>query len=170
MKLKVNAFGFSLVELMVTVSIIGILTTIGGAAYWEFAIKSKYSRAKYELTAVRVAIIARRLEDDKILTEITGLAYPTNETSLAQWKSIGYQTIPIDPWGSYYGMDEGEERNLSICVFDALRSNGRNRLFDGTGDGDDQLGDDLVVRVPFLANHPDCTGSIDSPTGGEGRW
>lgn len=52
MKIKLNQKGFSLVELMVVVAIIGILATIGIPQYQRFMAKARQSEAKTHLNAI----------------------------------------------------------------------------------------------------------------------
>lgn len=51
-KMKLNQEGFSLVELMVVVAIIGILATIGIPQYQKFMAKARQSEAKSHLNAI----------------------------------------------------------------------------------------------------------------------
>lgn len=78
--------GFTLVELLITIAIVGILSGIGIPLYAGYIEKAKIIRAVAEITTVSKSITAYNIDNGK---------YPQ---SLAE---VGYVSI-IDPWGAQY--------------------------------------------------------------------
>lgn len=82
-----RARGFTLIELMVVISIIGILATIAVPIYQNSVIKAKESTLKVDLYQMRSAI-------DKYYAD--NGEYPGSLLVLAEKKYI--RTVPVDPF------------------------------------------------------------------------
>ena len=96
--------GFTLLELLVVIVIIGLLAAYVGPRYFAQLGKSERSTAKAQIEGLGKALDAYRLD--------TG-AYPTNEMGLAalmvrpsdasNWNGPYLQkAVPNDPWGRPY--------------------------------------------------------------------
>lgn len=149
------AKGHSLVELMVAVAIVGTLAAIGTIDYNLFSIRSKYTRARAELSAVSRVVVGLRIADNVNLIGITGstctdcLGNPPSS-----WLPLGFASVPMDPWGTPYHLDENEmEFGDTDCRRDSLWSSGNDRSFAGLGSGETVGGDDLIVRIPWMTGH-----------------
>ncbi|MBA3005222.1 MAG: prepilin-type N-terminal cleavage/methylation domain-containing protein [Proteobacteria bacterium] len=69
-KLSKDSQGFTLVELMIVVAIIGILAAVAIPQYQNFTKKSKSSEAKVMLDSIITAQAAYYAEQDKVTTDL----------------------------------------------------------------------------------------------------
>ena len=93
MKNKKN--GFTLIELIVSVTIIAVLTVVGVISYSGTNKKARDSRRMADLEKIRIALELYRQENNGYPLILDGLLTP---------KYI--QTIPVDPKGTTYGYYE----------------------------------------------------------------
>lgn len=100
MKIKLNQKGFSLVELMVVVAIIGILATIGIPQYQRFMAKARQAEAKTHLNSVFQG-------EASFFTEYNG--YTTN-----------LQAIGVRASGVNLRYNAGFENGLACTAYAAL--------------------------------------------------
>jgi general secretion pathway protein G len=137
-----NARGFSLIELMVVIVIIGLLVSIIAPRFMDAPGKAKQVKAKATIEALESSLKMYKLDNG---------SYPTTEqglTALVQqpantgptWKKGGYLEkgqVPKDPWNNEYiylspglhgdfdiitygldGIPGGEEENADINNWD----------------------------------------------------
>lgn len=78
--------GFTLVEVMIVVAIIGTLATLGSPVYTKFIDKSRNTRAISEIRSLEKNIMAYKLEHESL------------PNSLAEVEG----STPLDPWGRSY--------------------------------------------------------------------
>lgn len=79
--------GFTLIELMIVVSIVGILATLAAPSYQSSVIKAKEAALRQDLFTMRDILDQHRADQGK---------YPTSVQALA---SVGYlRKIPTDPF------------------------------------------------------------------------
>jgi general secretion pathway protein G len=82
--------GFTLIELMLAIVVLGVLTTLAIAGYSSYMEKARVARAEGDLTSIEAQIALYEAEHNQL------------PTSLAQ---IGESTL-LDPWGhAYYYLD-----------------------------------------------------------------
>lgn len=127
--------GFTLMELLVVVAIIGVLAAFVGPRYFAHIGKSEQGTAKMQIDALAKALEAYRIDTGRYPTTEQGLAaLVTRPADEARWQGPYLQkAVPVDPWQRPYvyrspGADGGD--------FD-LRSLGRDGQPGGEGDSAD---------------------------------
>jgi prepilin-type N-terminal cleavage/methylation domain-containing protein len=94
---KSRVFGFTLIEIMVVVAIIGILMTVGMASYLTVSKKARDGKRKADLEQVRAALVLYR-------TDAATGKYPTSITwsTLSPIASYLSSKVVQDPKASPY--------------------------------------------------------------------
>lgn len=130
MKTKLRS-GFTLIEVMVAVSIIGILVSIGGFAFINAQKISRDSARQADIKAIQSA-----LEQYYLVNE----SYPTNATC-SQAMTTDYFTgpAPTDPKddSTYYYDISCDSSGFSYCVCANLENDGGNSAADCNFGGGD---------------------------------
>nr|WP_051958047.1 prepilin-type N-terminal cleavage/methylation domain-containing protein [Desulfobacter vibrioformis] len=102
-RIRNNQKGFTLIELMIVVAIIGILAAIAIPNYLNYQLKSKTAEAKTNLGAIKTALESYRAENDKYPTCAANPAAVPAATK-GPWvaNSTGWSDIGFVPAGSVY--------------------------------------------------------------------
>jgi general secretion pathway protein G len=112
--------GFTLLELLVVVVIIGLLASYVGPRYFSQLGKSEVTAAKAQIQAFSRALDQFRLDVGRYPTTEQGLkalvARPGNEP---KWNGPYLQNVvPLDPWGkAYIYRAPGEKGDYDILSF-----------------------------------------------------
>lgn len=122
--------GFTIVELLIVIVVIGILAAISTVAYGTIQERSRVSRASADLNTLAKAIQTARLNQDKVLKDITLNACTSCDTQavyeltldrIGQASGTNLSGLKAgNPWGSKYVIDENELENMAV-------NNGCNR-------------------------------------------
>ena len=96
--------GFTLLELLVVIVIIGLLTAVVGPRFFSQIGKSEQSAAKAQIDALSKALDAYRLDTGQYPTTEQGLgALTTKPADVQRWSGPYLQKAPPpDPWGRPY--------------------------------------------------------------------
>jgi general secretion pathway protein G len=102
----VPARGFTLIEIMVVVIIIGLLAAVIVPTVMHRVDDARVAKAKQDIQSLETALTMFRLDNSKYPTSEQGLqalvAQPT-DPSIRHWKPGGYlERISKDPWGNDY--------------------------------------------------------------------
>ena len=88
--LKSTHTGFTLVELMIVVAIIGILATVAMPAYQDYMAKSKFGVALAEVAAGKVGMDTRLIDGETVAKpEDVGLAAADQPTANCKFGAVG---------------------------------------------------------------------------------
>jgi general secretion pathway protein G len=135
------AAGFTLIEIMVVVVIIGLLAAMIAPQIMNRLSQAEVTRARQDIRAIETALNVYRLDNYRYPTTDEGLtALVTNpgEAAAPNWQRGGYlKSVPLDPWRRPYlylnpgqhgefdiytlgadGQDGGEDNNIDIGNWD----------------------------------------------------
>ena len=98
--------GFTLVELMVVIVILGILATIVAINVIPFGDRARTTRAKSDIASIEAALDAYKLQNDQYPTTQQGLqalVTAPEGADAAKYQRGGYiKKLPVDPWNRPY--------------------------------------------------------------------
>ena len=105
--LRPRAAGFTLIEIMVVVVILGILAAIVVPRVMDAPDKARITKAKQDIAAMQSALNLYKLDNYVYPSTQQGLqslvAPPQGEPAARNWKPGGYiDRLPDDPWGHPY--------------------------------------------------------------------
>ena len=134
-RLRPVAKGFTLLELLVVILIIGLLTALVAPRFLGQVSKSEVTAARAQLDALDKALQSYRIDTGRFPTASQGLAalvtQPTGET---RWRGPYLQgEVPLDPWGTayQYRLPGPNGRDFELL------SHGRDRAPGGSADDAD---------------------------------
>jgi type IV pilus assembly protein PilA len=95
MAVRMNSKGFSLIELMIVVAIIGILATIAVPNFQRFQAKARASEARTQLSALNTAEKAFYAEWNSYSTDLVGIGFsPEGSLRYVVGFNAGFATAP----------------------------------------------------------------------------
>jgi general secretion pathway protein G len=106
-KLSRAARGFTLIEIMVVVAILGILAALVVPKIMGRPDEARIVAAKQDIAAIKQALNLYRLDNTRYPTTEQGLQAlvekPASGPIPGNWKAGGYlERLPKDPWGAPY--------------------------------------------------------------------
>ncbi len=110
--------GFTLIEVMVVVVILGILAAIVIPKFMGRPEQARIVKVKQDIMAIQSALDLYKLDNGFYPSTDQGLSAlvtkPTEDPLPRNWKSDGYlQQLPMDPWGqAYQYINENEKLKI----------------------------------------------------------
>ena len=117
--------GFTLIEIMAVVIIIGLLTTIVGAAIFQQVDKGRVTTARAQLSSLEGVLELYRMDNGRFPTTEQGLDAlvhePSGDPAPRNYPPGGYLKggkVPADPWGEpYYYEAPGQHNQHSFDLW-----------------------------------------------------
>lgn len=122
--------GFTLVELMLVIVILGILAAAAVNTFTGVSEDARITRAKTDIQTIQTAVRMFELEMGSFPTDDEGIDELTNQT---EDHKAYLDKLPLDPWGNPYNYREESENDQP---FPDIWSNGK----DGEEGTDDDIG------------------------------
>lgn len=117
-----NSRGFTLIEVMVVVVILGILAAVVVPRIMDNPDKARVTKARQDIRAIESALNLYKLDNFTYPSTDEGLEALVNPSEGAQnFKSGGYMTsVPKDPWGAEYNyLSPGAHAEIDIFSYGA---------------------------------------------------
>jgi general secretion pathway protein G len=122
--------GFTLIEIMVVIVILGVLAALVVPRVLERPDEARVVAAKADIAAIVAALKLYRLDNQRYPTSEQGLAAliarPEAPPLPPNWKPGGYlEKLPKDPWGTpYQYLNPGLKGEIDVFSFGADRQPG----------------------------------------------
>ena len=136
MKISAGQGGFTLLEVMVVVVILGILAALVVPKIISRPDEARVIAAKQDIASLMQALKLYRLDNQRYPSTEQGLqalaVQPTSAPLAPNWKSGGYvERLPRDPWGNpYQYLNPGMHSEIDIFSYGPsgqAASDGKNR-------------------------------------------
>jgi general secretion pathway protein G len=129
-----NEAGFTLVELLIVLAILGLLAALVGPRVIGYLGSSKTKTAKVQIESIAAALQLYRLDVGRYPTSSEGLKALVDKGSAANWNGpyLNKADVPTDPWGRPYNYRSPGQRG----DFDIF-SLGADNQVGGTGENAD---------------------------------
>ncbi len=113
--------GFTLIEIMVVVIIIGLLAAVIVPQFMGRVDDARVAKARQDIQAMETALTMYRLDNFKYPTTDQGLkalAQNPNDPSVRNWREGGYiKRVNKDPWGNDYQYVYPGTRGGEVDIF-----------------------------------------------------
>ena len=137
--MKTHQQGFTLIELMVVIVILGILAGVVVPRIMDNPDKARVAKAKHDITAMESALDIYRLDNFVYPTTDQGLeSLVSNPGEAPNWKVGGYiKKLKKDPWGNdYLYLSPGQHGEVDIYSLGADGAPGGDSVFADIGSWD----------------------------------
>lgn len=129
-----RAAGFTLIEVMVVIVILGILAAIVVPRVMDNPDKARVAKAKQDIRTLESALNMYRLDNITYPSTDQGLEalvqQPSGEPEARNWKKGGYvDRLPKDPWGNgYQYLNPGVHGAIDIFTYGADGQEGGDEM------------------------------------------
>lgn len=109
--------GFTLVEMIVVIAIIGVLATLVVVKYSGQTDQAKVATAKAQLAQIESAVISFQAHNGRLPASLIELV--EKPSNAANWQEGGYlkgKAVPKDPWGHEYQYKTSGRKFEIICL------------------------------------------------------
>lgn len=121
--------GFSLIEIMVVVVIMGLLASVVAPSVMDALTGAQTERVQADFAGIETALKMYKLDNFRYPTSEQGLealvSEPESDPVPKKWRKGGYlQELPVDPWGEEYlysSPGEGKPYEIYTLGADAAR-------------------------------------------------
>lgn len=125
--------GFTLIEILVVVVILGILAAIVVPKFMSRPEQARLVKVKQDILAIQSALDLYKLDSGIYPTTDQGLEAlikkPTSRPIPQSWKSGGYLSkMPIDPWGEPYQYINDNDERLRIFSYGPKGKEGNSEI------------------------------------------
>jgi len=134
--------GFTLIEIMVVILILGLLATIVVQSLRGATDKAKRTKAQADISEIKTALDRYYLDNGSYPTSDQGLQAlstpPTSGNIPTNYEQGGYiEKVPLDPWGHpYFYQSDGNAYVLKSFGADGVEGGeGKNADIDGSSGG-----------------------------------
>ena len=122
MSVSTNSRGFSLLEMLVVLVIIGLIASLVGPRLFSRVDSSKVQVADTQTRMLRGAVETFRLEVGRLPTGSEGLQVlydrPADQRAAARWRGPYLdEPVPIDPWGNAYQYSIPGRESMPFALF-----------------------------------------------------
>lgn len=127
-----NKNGFTLIELMITMAVIGILVTIAAGSYLSYQARAKQAEAKTNLGAIGELAISYKTEYDTYVTNWVGISWtPMGTTRYRYWYNGGAAAnTPTSPESGINYSDPGSAAGNNSFIAGAVGNIDRDAFTD----------------------------------------
>lgn len=121
--IRLNNAGFTLIELMVVIVILGILAMYIGPKIMGRPDEAKQVKARMDIASLETALKLYKLDMGDYPTDLQALVTPPATGDTGKWRQGGYlekNTVPKDPWGyEYIYRSPGVNNDFDIVSYGA---------------------------------------------------
>ena len=147
-----NSGGFTLLELIVNVAIVGILTAIAIPAYFTFKNQARIAQTKGDLHHIQLAIeqlandtskwpgpqpVGQTADQEVWNLNASNAGIVATNGGFPNWRGPYMNSVPKDPWGSNYFFDP--DYYVKGVKYAAIGSFGPNKCCRNQYDSDDVI-------------------------------
>lgn len=140
-KIYYRQSGFTLIEVMVVVVIIGILAALIVPKIMSRPEQARIVKVKQDIVAIQSALDLYKLDNGMYPSTDQGLqalvTKPSQPPVPRNWKSDGYlQELPVDPWGEAYQYLNDDDK-VKIFSYGPKGKDGNSEIGNWNMNGDD---------------------------------
>jgi len=145
-----NSEGFTLVELMIAVAIIGVLAAVTVPNFKKYQAKSKTIEAKIQLAAVYTAETSFYQLFDMYASCLDYMGYDPTREANARYYAIGFPNITANIDAVFHASAVGERLVNSACPRDLGEISGKSIFLAGKSIGNDMI--DTLAKFQAAAS------------------